>query len=330
MANVKMAVIGIGKMGLLHASILNTMPNVEIVALCDKSRLLLKIAKRLFKTVKIVNEISKLNDLCINSVYVTTPIPSHFGIIKNLLSNPQVQNIFVEKTLASSWDMAKELCEITKNFQGTMMVGYMKRFSTTFRKAKSILAQEVLGKVVSFDAYAFSSDFSEIQKRSKKTTMRGGVLRDLGSHVIDLAIWFFGDFKVVSASMKSIVNEDSEDSVNFIVSNSSLVGKFDISWCIDKYRMPSFGITVKGNKGTMKVDDYSLSLNLNDGKDLRWFRHDLDDAVNFLLGDPEYYREDEAFVKSVLSGRKIEPSFNTALKTEYIIDNIKREAKVDS
>jgi predicted dehydrogenase len=324
---VKVAVVGLGKMGLLHASILNTMPNVELVAVCDKSSLLLRIARKLFKTAEVVNDVAKLADLSVDSVYVTTPIPSHFGIIKNLISGRIAENIFVEKTLASSWNKARELCELTQDFKGVSMVGYMKRFSVTFRKAKNILAQEDLGKLTSFDAYAFSSDFSKVQQGSKKSALRGGVLRDLGSHVIDLAVWFFGDFEVASASLESIVDTASEDTASFSVASSALKGRFKISWCADKYRMPSFGVTVLGDKGIMKVDDYSLNLNLNDGEAVSWFKHDLDDSVDFLLGDPEYYREDEAFVKSVSSGRKAEPSFQTASKTDYIIDKVKSEAK---
>jgi hypothetical protein len=38
----------------------------------------------------------------------------------------------------------------------------------------------------------------------------------------------------------------------------------------------------------------------------------LDDSVGFFLGDPEYYREDEAFVKSIVCDIKAEPSFKTA------------------
>lgn len=33
----KAAVIGVGKMGLVHASVLNTLPNIELIAFCDKS-----------------------------------------------------------------------------------------------------------------------------------------------------------------------------------------------------------------------------------------------------------------------------------------------------
>jgi len=33
----RVAVIGLGKMGLLHAGILSVLPDVELVALCEKS-----------------------------------------------------------------------------------------------------------------------------------------------------------------------------------------------------------------------------------------------------------------------------------------------------
>jgi predicted dehydrogenase len=41
----KVGVVGLGKMGLLHASLLSVMPNVQLAALCDKSWLMRKLAK---------------------------------------------------------------------------------------------------------------------------------------------------------------------------------------------------------------------------------------------------------------------------------------------
>ena len=74
------------------------------------------------------------------------------------------------------------------------------------------------------------------------------------------------------------------------------------------------------------MDDYSVELTLNDGKSTKWYRHDLGDNVNFLLGEPEYYREDEYFVNSVLTGNKAEPCFFDASKVDYIIDQVKKKA----
>ena len=330
MIPVKCAVIGLGKMGLLHGSILSAIPNVEIVAVCEKSSILLRIAKRLFPTAELVDDIAKLDGSSISTAYVTTPITSHFGIINYLLSHQIVDNIFVEKTLASSWEKSRNLCKLVQNSPGVMMVGYMKRYSVTFRKAKQLLAQNVLGKISSFDAYAFSSDFAEAKHGSKKPALRGGVLRDLGSHIIDLTGWFFGDFEVASASLEAIVSDTSEDAANFVaeVKNLDMTGNFQISWCAKKHRMPIFGISILGDKGIMKVDDYSLNLKLSHGSNVSYFKHDLDDSVGFLLGEPEYYREDFAFIEAISSGKTKdpEPSFVSASRTDYIIDQIKKEA----
>jgi scyllo-inositol 2-dehydrogenase (NADP+) len=329
MKTVKVAVIGLGKMGLLHASILNTMPNVEIVALCDKSFVLRKLVKKLFKTTRVINDVKKLAGLDVNSVYVTTPISGHFPIVKSLLSEHVARNIFVEKTLSSSWDKSRQLCELARAFGGVNMVGYMKRFAVTFLKAKSIMANDVLGELISFDAYAFSSDFSKFQSGSRKPALRGGVLSDLGSHVIDLALWLIGDFKLETASFKSIIDSEGEDSVDFKVTKHGLEGMFHVSWCMEDYRMPSFGLSIAGNAGTMKVDDYSIDLKLRSGDCYSWLKHDLDDHVGFFLGESEYYREDEAFINSVLSGVKVEPSFATASKVDFIIDQVRDKVKAN-
>jgi predicted dehydrogenase len=328
MKTVKVAIIGLGKMGLVHASILKTMPNVEIISLCDKSSVMRKIFKKLFKQAQVVDDIEKLAGLDINTVYVTTPIPVHFPIVNAVLSDNIAQNIFVEKTLASNWDKSKELCELASKAQVSNMVGYMKRFAVTFSKAKNILEQNVLGDLISFEAYAFSSDFSNLPISSKSKS-RGGVLSDLGSHVIDLALWFFGDFKVESALSKSVDDTVAEDSVEFKVNKIGLDGTFHVSWCMDNYRMPNFGVSITGSAGTMKVNDYSVDLNLKNGQSHTWFKHDLNDYVRFLLGESEYYREDEAFVNSILNDRIVEPSFLTAAKVDYVIDQVRKEVRID-
>ena len=325
MENLRVAVVGLGKMGLLHASILSMMPNVEVVALCDKSFLLRKFVGKLFKRANMVDDVEKLADLDVDSVYVTTPITVHFPVVKAIYSSGVARNIFVEKTLAASWDESEELCKLAESYGGVNMVGYMKRFAVTFRKAKSLLDQGILGELTSFDAYAYSSDFAVVDKSSEKFVSRGGVLEDLGSHVVDVAYWFFGDLNVDSAVLESIVDENCEDSAHFTVKNSSLEGHFDVSWCMDNYRMPHFELRVKGNKGELKVNDDELNLELKDGASSTWYRHDLNDNVDFLLGEREYYRENEYFVKAILSGNNVEPSFKTASKVDYLIDQVKKK-----
>jgi len=324
--DVKVAVVGLGKMGLLHASILSTLPHVHFVALCDKSHMLLRLFRKMFKA-DLVDDIGKLSSLDLDAVYVTTPIPTHFPIVKALYLNKIASSIFVEKTLAASYDQANELCQLAQHCQGVNMVGYMKRFAVTFGKAKELLDEGVLGVPLSFGAYAYSSDFAGIVKDSKASVGRGGVLEDLGAHVVDLALWLLGDFDIESAKLESLVTSGCEDSAEFTVKTSyGVSGTFDISWCKENYRMPEFCVAIKGSKGSMKVSDDKLELEQNDGKNHNWYRQDLGDNVGFLLGEPEYFREDHHFIEAILRRNNAKPDFSTASKVDSLIDQVKQKA----
>jgi predicted dehydrogenase len=321
------AVVGLGKMGLLHASILNVFPDVELAALCDKSALMKRLYKKIFSSVgvKVLDDFEKLSGFNLDAVYVTTPISSHSFIVKNLFTKKIVRNFFVEKTLASNYDQAKELCALAKNFGSTTMVGYMKRFSVVFRKAKELLTEGTLGEPYSFKAYAYSSDFLGSTKGSKSSASRGGAVRDIGCHLIDLALWLLGDLEVRDILSSEKTEIGSETSVSFTAQNSAgLEGQFDVSQSMPNYRMPEFGLSLDCSKGRIEVNDDRLIVNLGDGSQRKWYKQDLNDSVYFFLGESEYFREDEEFVNSLLENRVCEPNFDTAARVDYIIDQVRK------
>jgi predicted dehydrogenase len=323
----KIGVVGLGKMGLLHASILNVFPNVELVALCDKSALMKRLYKKIFSSVgvKVLDDFDKLSGFDLDAVYVTTPISSHSFIVKNLFTKKIVRNFFVEKTLASNYDQAKELCALAKDFGSTTMVGYMKRFSIVFRKAKELLTEGTLGEPYSFEAYAYSSDFLGYSKESKSSKSRGGAVRDIGCHLIDLALWLFGDLEVRDILSSEKTEIGSETSVSFTtLSSDGLEGQFDVSQSMPNYRMPEFGLSIDCSKGRIEVNDDRLIVNLSDGSQREWYKQDLNDSVYFFLGESEYFREDEEFVNSLLEKRVCEPNFNTASRVDCIIDQVRK------
>jgi predicted dehydrogenase len=319
---IRIGVVGLGKMGLLHASILNFFPEVKLAALCDKSGLMVRLASKVFSRtgINVISDLEKLVDLDLDAVYVTTPISSHSFIARNIYKSGIARHLFVEKTLASTYAEADELCRLVPQ-ESVNMVGYMKRFSVTFGKAKDLLSQGTFEEVSSFKAYAYSSDFMGDNKASRTSAARGGALRDLGCHVIDLALWFFGDFKVISVTNESAAG----NSVSFRVRRSDgLEGEFDISQCKKDYRMPEIGLSMQGSKGTIEVNDDRVRLEeSNKGKLATWYRHDLNDNVDFWLGETEYFREDQHFIKSILKHKNCEPSFLTASKVDFIIDQVR-------
>jgi len=314
-------------MGLLHASLLNVFSEVELVALCEKSALMNRLFKRVFSTtdIRIVDDLEKLRGLGLDAVYVTTPISSHSQIVKDLYAEEITRNVFVEKTLALNYNQSKELCEIAKNVGGVTMVGYMKRFSVVFKKAKEMLRQGDLGEPRRFKAYAYSSDFLGLTEESKSSASRGGALSDLGCHVIDLALWMFGRLEVRDVLSSARNEAGSETSVSFMALNSSgLSGQFDISQSMPGYRMPEFGLSIECPKGKIEVNDDRLCLTLdNDSAQRKLYRHDLNDGVYFSIGDPEYFRENREFVDSLLGNRQCELNFDNASIVDYVIDQVR-------
>lgn len=321
----RIGVVGLGKMGIMHACILNTFPQVLVAGLCDKSRLIRTIIKQPFKNVLVTDEIEDFADLNLDAVFVLTPIPSHYPIIKQIYDKQVANNVFVEKTLTAKYSQSEELQAFAQRMGSINMVGYMKRFAVTFNQAKKLLDQRILGNLDSFNAYAFSSDFASVPEGSMASLSRGGVLEDLGSHVMDLAVWYFGDLKPTSATVNSRITAKSEDDVTFAVDGSEgLQGKFDISWRKVEYRMPEFGITVNGEKGSLRVNDDEVELDLGDEPVRRWYRPDMDDNVGYLLGGPEYYREDKHYLDAVRADAAPKLDFKEALRVDLLIDQVRR------
>lgn len=324
----KVAVVGLGKMGLVHASVLNVLPGVTVAAVCEKSRLIRRFARKLFKGIEVVDDVEKLVKLEIDAVYVTTPIPSHFFIVKKVYDQRIAPNVFVEKTLAQNYGQSKQLDETASRLGGVNMVGYLRRFYVTFNKARELLLNDEIGRVTSFRAFAYSSDFFGTKNEPKTTQSRGGVLRDLGCHAVDLALWFFGNIQVISVQPMQ-TSGHPKNSVNFRVEGSALEGEFDISWCMEEYRLPEVGFSIVGSGGRLEVNDDRVRLISKGGQSFVWYRHDLDDGVPFLLGLPEYYREDMHFADSVSKGSKADPGFSAASKVDKIIDDVEKAGGID-
>ncbi len=322
--DLKVAVIGMGKMGIVHSCVLSVIPDVEVVGLCEKSLMIRRFLRKVFTDAKIVDDASKLADLYLDAVYVTTPIPSHFPIAQTVYSEKVARNLFVEKTLTDNFKKSEELCNLANHYGGANMVGYLRRFYVTFQKAKDLMSEGAIGELRSFSAHAYSSDFLGSNKGVAASVTRGGVLRDLGCYALDLALWYFGDLEVMP-SANSLDNNDDEEVLSFEVSNShGLEGKFDVSWCIKDYRMPEVRISVNGSDGTIDVNDDVVRLQERNGRNHTWYRHDLNDHVPFWLGLPEYYREDLHFVESVQNSSGSSPDFHAAAKVDELIAQVER------
>jgi predicted dehydrogenase len=326
----KVGVVGLGKMGILHAGIVNSISDTSVTAICEKESFLTAAAKAFLpKRISIYKDYQKMvAEEQLDAVYITTPIGTHASIVKDLLKSNTALSIFVEKPLASSYEEAKVACEAVARSGGVNMVGFQKRFSQVFQKAKWLIEQEIMGGPIFFRSYCFSSDVLREGSSWRFRKNTGGVLLDSAPHLLDLLIWFFGEPTRTMAVKKHVYSSEVEDYVHAVLSyDSGLDGHVDACWSISNFRLPEFLIEIYGRNGVMTVtDDYVKSApgrgSEKMGGGQTFHRQSFETSPPFLLADIDYTMEDLAFLNAVRTRDAPQPSFVQAAKVNALIDKI--------
>ena len=214
------------------------------------------------------------------------------------------------------------------------MVGFQKRFSPVFRKAKELVENDVLGDLMFFRAYSFSSDVLREGRSWRFGRGKGGVLLDLAPHLLDLLLWLFGEPESVLSVKRSFYSREVDDYVHAIISfESGLVGHVDASWSIPGFRLPEICIEIHGKNGAMIVTDDFVKLELNkeigigSGSAQVYYKQSFDTSVSFLLADAEYTKEDEEFLRGMDRMALPESNFLEAAKVNAIIDRMTDQAE---
>jgi predicted dehydrogenase len=324
-------IVGLGKMGILHASILNALEGCSVTAICEKERLVLEFAKKILPHITFYSDVvSMVNQEKLDAVFVTTPISTHLPILREIIDSESIP-VFMEKPLAASYDEASTMAQLSKEKQIITMVGYQKRFAPSFSRAKNILDSGQIGKPLMFRAHSFVSSVFKEGRGWRFKKGEGGALLDLGSHLIDLLTFYFGVPDWVSGFDIQIASKQVEDFAHALFGfESGLRGYVDVSWSVEGYRLPETKIEVIGSEGRIEVSDDRVFVSGNrserDSGGNEFTAPDLYKGVNFLIGDPEYCTEDEFFLNSIKNGKEAHPDFSQASIVNKVIEGIHKSS----
>ena len=328
-------IVGLGKMGILHAGIVNSMPDAQVKAICEKDSLLARLARNFLpKTITLYDDhLKMLRNERLDAVFITTPINTHVPIALDLVQADANIPLFVEKPLASSADQAKLACEAVSKSPGSHTVGFQKRFSPVFQRAKEFIEKGSIGELMFFRAYSFSSDVLREGGSWRLRSGAGGVLLDLAPHLVDILLWFFGEPDSVSAVRRRLYSSEVDDYFHAVMSfKSGLKGHMDTCWSIRSFRLPELSIEIHGKKGTLTVTDDFVKLDrelesaLGSAVTEVHYKQAFDTSVSFLLADPEYTKEDEAFLGGENQPKSRNPDFLEAAKVNAVIDRMIEDA----
>jgi predicted dehydrogenase len=326
------AIIGLGKMGILHSGILNSIPGTRVRAICEKESYLVKAGRALLpRSVSFyTNYLEMIEKEDLDAVYITTPINTHVPMIVDVARANEHISLFVEKPLAASSQAAKEACDAVANSRGVHAVGFQKRFSPVFIRAKELLTEGGLGDLMFFRSYSYSSDVLREGSGWRFSKGSGGVLLDLAPHLLDLLIWFFDEPEAVTAVKRRIYSREVDDYVHAALSfKSGLKGYVDTCWSMRAYRLPEVVVEVYGKHGALTVtDDFVRIATEKERNGIQlMYKSSFDNSVPFLLADPEYTKENQNFLACLEKKNMPECNFLEAAKVNRLIERIADSAQ---
>ena len=340
MDKVRVGIIGMGRMGLTHYSIINTHPAVVITAIADTQSMMLNMMKKYLPDVRMYDDFKDLlKSGLVDAVIVCTPSLMHYDVCK--MAAEQGINVFCEKPFTTSPIQAKELAELFEQKGLVNQVGYVYRFDAVFGKVKDILKQELVGKVCHVNVQFLSSTISKMQRekgwRSKREN-GGGATYEMGSHAIDLMEFFFGKPKrIVGTMMNQVYSEGVEDISELqMVYVNGMSANLHVNWSDYTYRKPMLKLDIHGTKGKVQADLYGYKLFLREqnkeaGLPEGWTSVPMNmipDSCPFYVRGTSFTKQLYEFADAVKENRKsVGCSFRSAVNTQEIIHTIFEQNK---
>ncbi|MFH1244033.1 MAG: Gfo/Idh/MocA family oxidoreductase [bacterium] len=320
----QIAVVGLGKMGMFHLSLLSMFPNVEIVALVDTN-------KQLFSTVKSMgiggNFYPTLNEAFkrekIDAVYIITPTFTHFDLLKEAVSHGA--HVFLEKPSVLNADQAKAFqALVTKQ---VVHVGYTLLYSRIYQQVNKIIKSKRYGEVIGYVGYFEHSEVFGPKKgwMFNKQMAGGGVLMNPGPHFFSLLTQFFGRPKKVTGTIKCKYVPELDDEVKLWLNYGKFQGKVSLSWSVKGRITPVSFLKISFEKGVMKVDGKRILIRLKNGTTKKITEENLPTDqpifnINPKANGEAFYLENKAFLDTI-SGLPVEAknTLKFALEVETTI-----------
>src|SRR5678815_6096566 len=201
---IKTAMVGLGKMGLSHLSILRAHPDLDVVAGCDATAYLTDILSKHAGLKCYANFDDMLGSETLDALVVATPSKLHAPMVQSALERGL--DVFCEKPFVLDVADGEELIELARSRSRVTQVGYHYRFVGAFKEAARLVKSGALGDVHHVRAEAYGP----VVLRKKGSTWRsaksegGGALYDYACHAIDLVNFIAG----VPASVGGVVRHD--------------------------------------------------------------------------------------------------------------------------
>jgi predicted dehydrogenase len=197
----KTGVVGYGAAAqFMHLPFIITNPKFELRTILQRHG---DSAREKFPTVRIVRSLEEMiSDESLELIVITTPNDSHFDYAFRSLEAGK--HVLLEKPFTINSEDAKKLIAQAEKKNRILSVYQNRRYVSDFLTIRKLLAENLLGEVVEFEAH-----YDRYRPEQKPGAWReenepgSGILYDLGAHLIDQVFCLFGLPKYVTADIRN-------------------------------------------------------------------------------------------------------------------------------
>jgi len=335
---INIAVVGLGKMGLSHLSMIRSHPDVDVVAVVDSTRYLLDILHKYTRVPAFGDIETMLASAQPDAMIIATPTRLHAPMVRMALERGV--HVFCEKPLCLSAAESEQLVQLAASRDLVTQVGYHNRFVGAFREVHRLVGAEAIGEVT----HVLAEAYGPVVLRPRGSTWRsrksdgGGSLYDYAAHPVDLVTWYLGSpIRAAGTALRSVFSEQTEDQVfATLFFPNGVTGQVSVDWSDESCRKMTTKITVWGTGGRIIADRQECRVYIRDtitppaGYRLGWntkYTTELTDATWFYLRGEEYSAQLDHFVRRVAARRTDGMNtFVSAARTDRALELMTRDA----
>ena len=254
---IKFAILGMGRIGKVHADTIQANSNAELAAIHDPINNEINRLQKRYSCQQMSLEDITNNDQ-IKGILICTPTDTHVDLIKRFLYTKKA--VFCEKPLDLNLRKVKKLVQLVSESKSQVMLGFNRRFDPHFAKLKAHLTKKEIGVIEQITITSRDPNPPTIEYIKQS----GGIFKDMAIHDLDMAV-FLADEKIhsITALGSNFVNKKIEQAGDYDTATilmRTISGK-QIS--IINSRRATYGydqrVEVHGSKGSLKVNNPTLS-----------------------------------------------------------------------
>ena len=209
MKEYRVGIIGFGFMGKVHAYGHINLPlfydpaplRSRITHICDTHAPTAQKGAGMFGARAVTDYRQVTENPEVDIVHICTPNLLHKDPLLSAMKHNK--HVLVDKPLTATMDEARQIEAALKDYQATGQMELQSRFFPATMRARQLIEQGFLGKVLQFRTlylHAGSADPKAPLKWKLSAAAGGGVVPDLGSHILDLMHFLLGDYDKLFAT----------------------------------------------------------------------------------------------------------------------------------